>query len=132
MQSGKYDAGVIIHEGRFVYHNYDCLRIIDLGEWWEEETGLPIPLGCIAIRRDAPFISFKKDIESILRKSVQYAFDHPAASRGFVKTHAQELEDEVIDEHIRLYVNDLTLSLGDKGTRAVQILEDMAKWKEIP
>ena len=119
------------HERRFIYHKYDCVRIIDLGDWSERETGHPIPLVCIAIRKDKPFISFKKDIEFIPRNSVQYAFDHAAASREFVKTHAQELDDEVIDEHIKLYINDLTLSLGDKGNRAVQTLEDMAKWKTI-
>ncbi len=131
IESGRYDAGVIIHEGRFVYQQYGCTRIVDLGEWWEMETGLPIPLGCIAIRRDPATLAFKQDVERIIRDSIQYAFDHPAASRQFVKKYAQEMDDEVINSHIALYVNDFSLSLGSQGGNAVKKLEEMARCRGI-
>ena len=130
IQSGKYDAGVIIHEGRFVYQDYRCVKIVDLGEWWEKETGLPIPLGCIAIRRDGT-LGLKKDIEDMIRESVQYAFAHRDASREFVKANAQEMDDKVIDSHIALYVNDFSLSLGDLGRKAIQALEEQARCNHI-
>ncbi|MEN6321685.1 MAG: 1,4-dihydroxy-6-naphthoate synthase [Syntrophaceae bacterium] len=126
---GMYDAGIIIHEGRFVYPTYNCIKIIDLGEWWEKETGLPIPLGCIAIRRD--MLQYKDAVESLLRASVGHAMNNPAASREFIKSHAQELDDQVISEHISLYVNDFTLSLGETGRRAVQTLEERARCRAI-
>jgi 1,4-dihydroxy-6-naphthoate synthase len=126
---GMYDAGLIIHEGRFVYPAYNCRKIVDLGEWWEGETGLPIPLGCIAVRRD---MSRHKDaVESLLKASVRHAMHNPAASRNFIKAHAQELDDRVISEHISLYVNDYTLSLGETGRRAVKTLEEMAQCRAI-
>jgi 1,4-dihydroxy-6-naphthoate synthase len=131
VQLGRYDAGLIIHEGRFIYPEYDCVEIIDLGKWWEDKTSLPIPLGCIALRKESSFIDLKTDIESVIRRSVEYAFQNRDASREFVKLHAQEMEDAVIDGHIDLYVNNFTLSLGDTGTKAVQALEEMARWQRI-
>jgi 1,4-dihydroxy-6-naphthoate synthase len=131
VQMGKYDAGLIIHEGRFIYPEYDCVEIIDLGQWWEGETGLPIPLGCIAVKKDPPTIDLKKDIESVLRNSVEYALENRHASREFVKLHAQEMNDAVIDGHIDLYVNNFTVSLGETGEKAIQALEEMARWKKI-
>lgn len=131
VQIGRYEAGLIIHEGRFIYPEYDCVEIIDLGKWWEDKTSLPIPLGCIAIRKDPPFIDYKQDIESVLHNSVAYALNHRDVSREFVKLHAQEMNDQVIDGHIDLYVNNFTLSLGDTGKKAVQALEEMARWKQI-
>ena len=126
IRDGKFDAGVIIHEGRFVFKNYGCVKIIDLGEWWEEKTSSPIPLGCIAIRKDAETMVYKETIESIIRDSVKYAFENPIASREYVKSLAQEMDDRVIDQHIKLYVNEFTLSLGEKGSEAVNKLEEMA------
>jgi 1,4-dihydroxy-6-naphthoate synthase len=122
--SGKYDAGVIIHEGRFVYENYNLVKIIDLGEWWEQETGMPIPLGCIAIRKDKDMLLQKQNVESIIRESVNYAFKNRQASREYIKSLAQEMDDQVIDSHINLYVNEFTLSLGEKGREAIYILKD--------
>jgi 1,4-dihydroxy-6-naphthoate synthase len=131
VQSGKYDAGLIIHEGRFVYPQYGCVKIVDLGEWWESETGLPIPLGCIATRKDDHTSSIRNEIESILRNSVEYALENRDASRNFIKLHAQEMDDPIIDGHIDLYVNNFTLSLGSEGRKAIETLEDMARWKKI-
>lgn len=124
--SGKYDAGVIIHEGRFVYEQYRLRKIVDLGEWWERKTGAPIPLGCIAIRRGHPVFTLKNEIESAIKRSVEYAFANRNASREFIKKHAQEMADDVIDGHIGLYVNDFSLSLGAKGRKAVRKLGEMS------
>ncbi len=121
---GRYDAGLIIHEGRFVYPAYNCVEIIDLGKWWESETGLPIPLGCIALRRD--LMEHKSAMEALLRKSIEYARENPDASKGFIASHAQEMDDQVIRDHIALYVNDFTLSLGLTGARAIEALEERA------
>nr|MBP7322985.1 1,4-dihydroxy-6-naphthoate synthase [Deltaproteobacteria bacterium] len=131
LASGRYDAGVIIHEGRFVYPSYQCVKVVDLGVWWETETGLPIPLGCIAVRNDAETIQHHRLLETVLRRSVEYAFGTPSASRSFVKQYAQELEDSVIDEHIALYVNEFSLSLGETGRKAVHALEEMARCRNI-
>lgn len=131
IKSGEFDAGVIIHEGRFVFKDYGCEQIIDLGEWWEEETSAPIPLGCIAIRKDENTLSHKVDIETIIRDSVSFAFGNPDASRDYVKSLAQEMDDYVIEQHIKLYVNEFTLSLGEKGKKAVETLEEMSQCKGI-
>ncbi|MCP4673292.1 MAG: 1,4-dihydroxy-6-naphthoate synthase [Desulfobacula sp.] len=131
VKSGEFDAGLIIHESRFVYREFALKKIIDLGFWWEQETGQPIPLGCIAIRKDNFLINRKKDIESTIKNSITFALNNRDASTQFIKTHAQELDDTVIKEHINLYVNDFTLCLGEKGRKAIKILEEMAKWKKI-
>ncbi len=129
VQAGEYDAGVIIHEGRFIYPSYGLSKIVDLGEWWEAETGLPIPLGCIALRND--FLENYDVLNRIMGDSVRYAMEHPLASREFVKAHAQEMDDAVIDEHIRLYVNEFTLRPGDAGMKAAAKLEEMARCRRI-
>jgi 1,4-dihydroxy-6-naphthoate synthase len=127
--SGRFDAGLIIHEGRFVYPAYNCIKIVDLGQWWESMTYQPIPLGCIAIRKD--MLDHKSAIESMLRASTDYAMNHPDASKEFIKLHAQELDDRVIAEHISLYVNEFTLSLGEAGRSAIETLEERAKCQGI-
>jgi len=131
VQSGEFDAGLIIHEGRFVYPEYDCVKIIDLGEWWESETKMPIPLGCIAIRKDPDTIRHKSQIETIIRNSVCHAFENRDASRAFIKSHAQEMDDEVIDGHISLYVNEFSISLGETGRKAVETLAEMVQCRKI-
>jgi len=129
ISSGEYDAGVIIHEGRFVYPEYGCEKLIDLGEWWEHKTRLPIPLGCILLRKDMS--PYKHRIESALRSSVDYAFTHPEKSREYIKIHAQEMDDKIIDEHISLYVNSFTRSLGETGMKSIHTLEEMAKCRKV-
>lgn len=131
IRSGKFDAGVIIHEGRFVYPSYGCTEIVDLGKWWETETGLPIPLGCIAIKNDTSIIGYKEKVETHIRQSIEYAYNNPDASRDYVASLAQEMDDSVIREHINLYVNDFTLSLGETGQKAVTALEEMARCRNI-
>lgn len=129
--SGKFDAGVIIHEGRFVYQDYDCIKIADLGQWWERETNLPIPLGCIAILKDSDIIGHKEKIEAILKDSVAYAFENRQASKAYIREYSQELGDSVIDRHIHLYVNEYSLSLGGVGRQAIEKLEEMAQCRKI-
>jgi 1,4-dihydroxy-6-naphthoate synthase len=118
---GEYDAGVLIHEGRFVYERYNLELVADLGLEWERRTSLPLPLGSIVARRalDADVIA---TVERVLRRSIEYAFEHPELSRDFIKQHAQELDDTVIDSHIALFVNDYSLSLGEEGRRAIEQL----------
>lgn len=121
VERGEVDAGVLIHEGRFVYGRRKLVLVADLGKLWECETSLPLPLGAIVIRRDLPEET-KRRFERLLAESVRYAMRNPSVSREFVRSHAQELDDEVIDKHIGLFVNDYTVSLGDEGRLAVERL----------
>lgn len=118
VERGDYDGGVLIHEGRFVYHKRNLELVADLGLEWEAQMRLPLPLGSILVARDMGS-DVATAFESLLRRSIEYAFAHPDVSREFVKSHAQELDDKVIDSHISLFVNDFSLSLGDEGRRAV-------------
>lgn len=118
---GDFDAGVLIHEGRFTYRKHGLMLIADLGKEWEAVTALPLPLGAIVVSRNIPD-EIRTTVEDVLRESVQYAFDHPDVSRGYVKSHAQEMDDAVIENHIGLFVNDYSLSLGSEGRKAVHEL----------
>ena len=118
---GEFDAGVLIHEGRFVYERRNLELVADLGLEWERQMELPLPLGSIIIDRSLG-VEVARDVERLIRRSIEYAFSNPALSRDFIKSHAQELEDDVIDKHISLFVNDFSLTLGDEGRRAVEEL----------
>ena len=120
---GEADFGVIIHEGRFVYHTLGLASLVDLGTWWEKKTGLPIPLGCIAIKRDLGSDTASR-VETIIGQSLDFARNHPHAPKAYIKNHAQELADDVIKEHIRLYVNDFSKTLGKEGEAAIRIFMD--------
>lgn len=115
---GDVEAGLIIHESRFTYADHGLVKVIDLGEWWEGDTGLPVPLAGICARADLDE-SARAAAEQAIRASVQYAFDHPEASREYVRAHAQEMSPEVCAQHIALYVNAHTLDIGDEGLRAI-------------
>ncbi len=117
----QFDAGLIIHENRFTYEAKGLKKIIDLGEFWEGETGAPIPLGGIVIKRSLPD-EIKQRVNRVLRRSVEYAFAHRAASLDYVRAHAQEMSDEVMYKHIDLYVNEYSVDLGTEGRRAVELL----------
>ena len=119
--SEKVDAGLIIHENRFTYQDKGLEKVKDLGEFWETETALPIPLGGIIVKRKLPLIVQQK-IEGVLRKSVEYAIANPNSSADYVQCHAQEMEKEVVDAHIALYVNDYSISLGEQGKKVVKLL----------
>ena len=121
VEEGEFDAGVLIHEGRFVYERRNLELVADLGLEWERQMGLPLPLGSIIIDRSLGE-EVARDVERLIRRSIEYAFSNPALSRDFIKSHAQELEDDVIDKHISLFVNDFSLTLGDEGRRAVEEL----------
>ena len=116
---GRYDAGLVIHEARFVYPRYGLTSVVDLGEWWESTTGLPIPLGAILARRGAVPVD---DATSWIRESVSAAWAAPEASRQYVLSLAQEMEPAVVEQHIKLYVNEFTHSLGAEGYGAVREL----------
>jgi len=122
---GTVDAGLIIHESRFTYPSYNLVKLIDLGGWWEEETGLPIPLGGIFAKRKLGAAAIRK-IDSLIKKSIEYAYRNPDEAREYIKSNAQELDDDVIDQHIGLYVNDYTLEIGD-GAAAVEKLLSCAE-----
>lgn len=119
--SGEVEAGLIIHESRFTFQDHGLAKVIDLGDWWERETGLPVPLAGICARADLDDAT-RAAAERAIRASVRYAFDHPEASRDYVRAHAQELSDEVCAQHIALYVNEYSLDIGEEGLRAIQRL----------
>ncbi len=121
VSEGKEKAGVIIHEGRFVYKEYGVKCLADLGEHWEKQTGLPIPLGGIAIKRKYGE-KIKEVFEELLRRSIEYAWEHKEKVYPFLKENAQELSEEVIWEHVKTYVNDYSLSLGKEGKKAISRL----------
>lgn len=118
---GEVDAGLIIHESRFTFEKAGLKKVIDLGDWWEKETGNPIPLGAILARRKLGPGLIEK-IDRFIRSSVEYAFAHRGESLSYIKQHAQELQDDVINQHINLYVNEFSLELGTEGERAVKEL----------
>lgn len=123
--SNEVDAGLIIHENRFTYEKKGLRKIIDLGEYWENETHFPIPLGGIAIKR-----SIDKDIQlkinRILKKSVEFAFKNPKSGYLYIKKNSQEMDDEVMYKHINLYVNNFSIDLGKEGREAIQFLYEKA------
>ena len=119
--SGKIDAGLIIHENRFTYHERGLNKIIDLGEYWEKRTGLPIPLGCIVVKRTLSE-SQKIVIGKSIRNSVEYAFANREGTMNYVAEHAQEMSQDVMKQHIALYVNEYSISLGEKGRSAIERL----------
>jgi 1,4-dihydroxy-6-naphthoate synthase len=118
---GEVDAGLIIHESRFTYADHGLVAVADLGDWWEAETGLPIPLAGICVRSDVDRETVAR-LERAVRASVEYAFSEPAASRAYVREHSQELSDEVCDAHVRLFVNEFSLDLGDEGLASIDLL----------
>lgn len=130
VRDGSVDAGVIIHESRFTYQQYGLRQVLDLGAWWEEHTGKPIPLGGILARRDLGQ-EVVATVDRVLRNSVEFAFANPQLPRQYIKAHAQELADEVIDSHIGLYVNDFSIDLGDEGLAAVTTLLSKAEERGI-
>jgi 1,4-dihydroxy-6-naphthoate synthase len=119
--AGEVDAGLIIHESRFTYREHGLVAIADLGEWWEGETSLPVPLAGIFARRDLPS-DLVDEAEAAVRRSVEYAFGHPDASRDYVRSLAHELSDEVCAAHVALYVNDHSIDIGEEGLTAIDRL----------
>ena len=121
VSKGDVDAGLIIHESRFTYQEHGLHKAVDLGDWWTRETGLPVPLAGICARTDLDD-DIVRAAEGAIRASVQYAFDHPDASRAYVQANAQEMSPSVQAQHIALYVNQFSLDIGDAGMRAIERL----------
>lgn len=121
---GEVDAGLLIHENRFTYAAKGLKKVIDLGEYWEQQFQLPVPLGCIAVRRSLSE-EVKRDVSRLIRASVEQAFRDPAGTDEYVAAHAQEMNREVMKKHIELYVNDFSISLGVRGQKAIgKLLEE--------
>jgi 1,4-dihydroxy-6-naphthoate synthase len=127
---GDADAGLIIHENRFTYAQKGLVKILDLGEHWELTTGLPIPLGGIVVRRDLP-VEIQQRVNRVMRRSVAYAFGHASEVMPFVRLHAQEMEETVMQAHIDLYVTQHTVDLGGDGRAAVQQMFRIAQEKGL-
>ena len=130
VKSGSADAGLIIHESRFTYQRAGLKKIIDLGEWWEKETGLPLPLGGILARRELGS-GLIRSADHAVRTSVEYAFSHRKEPTSYIKEHSREMEDAVIEQHINLYVNNYSLDIGEEGTRAVEEMFGRAEERGI-
>lgn len=124
------DIGLIIHENRFTYLHKGLKKIIDLGEWWEQKYQLPIPLGGIVTRRNFDQ-DLKSKINRVLKRSVEYALANPAQTMDYVRAHAQEMEEAVMQQHIHLYVNDFSVDLGEEGKAAIEALYAVAGDKKI-
>ncbi len=124
------DAGLIIHENRFTYQDKGLISLMDLGNYWEEVSSSLIPLGGIAVKRNMQE-ELKLKLNNLVRESVEYAFQDPRASRDYVKAHSADLNDEVIDQHIELYVNKYSIDLGKEGEKAVQTFFDKALEKGL-
>lgn len=124
---GRVDAGVIIHENRFTYAQKGLINLLDLGEFWEVNTHCPIPLGGIVMNRKYD-LSLMRTVSDLIRKSVEFSREHYPELSGFVRDHAQEMSEEVMRQHINLYVNEYTVSLGPQGRQAVwQLLESSSQ-----
>jgi 1,4-dihydroxy-6-naphthoate synthase len=124
------DAGLIIHETRFTYYKRGLKKIADMGEYWESLTGLPIPLGAIVINRRIPEdIALK--VNRVLRRSLEFAYKDSFASYDFVSGNAKEMDSTVMNNHIKLYVNEFTLNLGSKGREAINRLFSVAGEKGV-
>lgn len=115
------DIGLIIHENRFTYQDKGLHKILDLGEFWEDLTSSPIPLGGIMIKRELPG-DLKQKVNRVIRRSVEYAFANPKSGLDFIRSHSQEMSEEVMYKHIELYVNKYSVDLGVEGRKAVSTL----------
>jgi 1,4-dihydroxy-6-naphthoate synthase len=124
--SGKVDAGLIIHENRFTYQKLGLRKIIDLGEYWESLYNLPIPLGCIVVKRTLSD-AVKIQINAAIKKSVEVAFENPMGTMDYVAQHAQTMEYAIMQQHIDLYVNKYSISLGNEGHKAIEKLFSVGK-----
>jgi len=130
IKNTKVGAGLIIHENRFTYADRGFEKVKDLGEHWEQQTGMPIPLGGIAIKRNVDK-ALQEKVQRLIRKSLEYAFANPTESLAFVKQNAQEMDAEIMQKHINLYVNEYSLSLGEKGKAAIQYMYDFSVGKKL-
>lgn len=122
--TGEVDAGVIIHENRFTYQDKGLYKLMDLGEYWEQSTGAPIPLGGIIVKKGIDEVIQQK-LDRLIRKSVEYSFQNYPQISSYVSQHSQEMSEEVMRKHIDLYVNNFSIQLGDEGMQAVHRFLDV-------
>jgi 1,4-dihydroxy-6-naphthoate synthase len=127
---GEVDAGLIIHETRFTYYKRGLHKLADMGEYWETLTGLPIPLGAIVIKRSIPDDIARK-VNRIVRRSLEYAYKDSFSSFDFVSGNAKEMDSTIMNNHIKLFVNEYTLDLGAKGREAIVELFRIAGEKRV-
>ncbi|OJW17133.1 1,4-dihydroxy-6-naphthoate synthase [Mucilaginibacter sp. 44-25] len=127
---GRVDVGLIIHENRFTYQDKGLHKIIDLGDYWEKRTGCAIPLGGIVANRNLP-ADVQHKINRVIRKSVEFAFANPKSGLEYIRSHAQEMSEEVMYKHIELYVNQYSVDLGAEGKKAIRLMFDTALEKGI-
>lgn len=127
---GEIDLGLIIHENRFTYQAKGLHKVMDLGAYWEEFSGCAIPLGGIVVNRNLP-VEIQQKVNSLIRKSVEYAFANPKSSISFIRQHAQAMEEEVMYKHIDLYVNKYSVNLGVDGRKAIDMLFKVAAEKQV-
>jgi 1,4-dihydroxy-6-naphthoate synthase len=125
LRSGAADCGVIIHESRFTFEQAGFNAVADLGSWWEELTGLPIALGCVAVHKRLPE-SVPGQLQELIRQSIKRSFENPAAALPYIRRHAQEMTAEILQKHIDTFVNNFSMDLGSEGMRAVDELADRA------
>jgi 5,8-dihydroxy-2-naphthoate synthase len=118
---GIADAGLIIHESRFTYQDEGLVKVIDLGDWWESQTGMPIPLGAILVRRDLDD-GRAADVNDAIVRSLRFARDNDSTVMKYVREHATEMQEEVMRKHIDLYVNEFSEDVGEQGIAAVNEL----------
>ena len=123
--SGEYDAGVIIHEERFTYEKKGLEKIADLGDFWEGTYGHPIPLGAISIKKSIDSV-IQKSFDSVIKKSLEMANSNPNEAKSYILENAQEKDENVVQSHIDLYVNNYSLDLGEKGKKAIEFLLEKA------
>jgi 1,4-dihydroxy-6-naphthoate synthase len=128
--TNEVDAGLLIHENRFTYEQKGLQKIIDLGEYWDSLIHAPIPLGGIVIKR-ALDNKLQNTVDLLIKKSVEFAFQNPESCMSFVRSHAQEMSEDVMKKHIALYVNEFSINLGNTGKNAVQLLFDKATENKI-
>lgn len=128
--AGAVEVGLIIHENRFTYAEKGLVKLLDLGTYWEENTGLPIPLGGIAVQRSLP-VAVQQRVNRVMARSVAYARQQPQAAAAYVRAHAQEMAETVMYQHIDLYVNDYTQDLGPDGRAAIEKMFALAQAKGL-
>lgn len=123
---GEVDFGLVIHEGRFTLDSYGLEPLLDLGSWWEQETGHPVPLGGITVRRDLGF-EVARMVDQTIRSSLLEAWGSPELTMSYVQSHAQEMDRDVVFQHIKLYVNSFSVNLSQQGRGAITLLFSKAE-----
>ena len=124
VREGRADAGLLIHEGQLTYDREEMHRIVDLGRWWQQQQGLPLPLGGLAVARHLP-PEVKKEVARLIRRSIEYALDHREEALTYAMQFAREMDQSLTDKFVGMYVNEYTLDCGARGRQAIERLLDL-------